>query len=844
MNKIEDNETFNPEIIRMSTRIKSAPAQQETEEPKPSVMEKAKGVLLLRRTRIAVGVIIGLFGVFLLLSCVSFLYSGAADQSEIANNALAEQDPMSIQNMGAILGAYLAHVFLEQGVGLAAFIIVIWCAVISLRMLRETKVFFLNFTFLSLLSIFVFSMVVGGITFGMDITFFPLGGNIGYYLNKLLYDYTAVYGMIMVDAVFAMIWVFVFYKTLVKIYRFTNETLQKARRIRPSKPKADASEDDASHLSDFRGDKEETNPQTDPQPERVVAQPIVEEKADEPLPQGQIATTPVVNQNSADEDLKLEVDKGTTQKKTGGSTGPASMVINEGAEIEKGEIKQQKLYDPTKELPAFKLPTIDLMKNYGSSKVTIDIQEQEANKELITQTLRNYDIEINSIEVTVGPTITLFEIIPKEGVRIQRIKGLEDDIALSLAAKGIRIIAPMPGKGTVGIEVPNQEPQIVSMRSVLESKAFQETKAMLPMALGCNVSNEVVIADLTKMPHLLVAGATGQGKSVGLNAIITSMLYKKHPAELKFVLVDPKMVEFSLYGKLEHHYLAKLPGDDDAIITKAEKVVPTLNSLVEEMEERYRLLKMALERNVKDYNRRFINHELDPEQGHRYMPYIVLIIDEFCDLIMQSGKEIETPLVRLAQKARAIGIHVILATQRPDARTITGLIKANFPSRIAFRVSQMQDSRTIIDCSGAQHLIGKGDMLFSADGDITRLQCAFVDTPEVNRVCDFVAKQGGYSEPYPLPEPPLSNEEAQALAEGGARGLNDRDPLFEDALEFIATSDYASTSSLQRRFNIGYNRAGRIMDQMEAAGIVSASQGGKPRKVLMSPSEIDMFLGR
>ena len=416
---------------------------------------------------------------------------------------------------------------------------------------------------------------------------------------------------------------------------------------------------------------------------------------------------------------------------------------------------------------------------------------------------------------------------------------------MSLAAKGIRIIAPVPGKGTVGIEVPNREPQIVSMRSVIESRAFQESRAALPIALGCTVSNDVVVADLAKTPHLLVAGATGQGKSVGLNAIITSLLYKKHPAELKFVLIDPKMVEFSLYAQLEHHYLAKLPEEDRAVITDAKKVVPTLNSLVTEMEDRYRLLEKAGERNIKDYNARFVKHQLNPNNGHRYMPYIVLIIDEFCDLIMQSGKEVETPLVRLAQKARAIGIHVILATQRPDAKTITGLIKANFPSRIAFRVGQMQDSRTIIDCSGAQHLIGKGDMLFSADGDIVRVQCAFVDTPEVKLICEFISEQIGFESAYELPEPMNTDDDASAMGgEGGKGGQFERDSLFEEALEFIAASDYASTSSLQRRFGIGYNRAGRIMDQMEAAGIVGASQGGRPRKVLMTPSEIDMYLGK
>ena len=846
MSKYEENDSFNPEIVNMSSkRQQAAPVVEEAEEPKTN-KEKMKAFLLLRRTRMAVGVIIGLFGVFLLLSCISFFYTGAADQSEVINNAFVEQEPSAIENSGAIIGAYLAHIFVEQGVGLAAFIIVLWCAVISIRLLRERKVFFLHFTFLSLLSIFAFSMVVGGITYNMDVTFFHLGGNIGYYLNNLLYEYSAIYGMVMVDAVVAMIWVFVFYKMLLKIYRYTTEQLQKTRSLRKSSRKQDDSESKDAPLSGFMGDRNE-----DPVEEVVPEQPVVSRQPVQPAPivvQPIVVDDPVVNQKSDEEDIVLSPDEPFVpqpdDQKQPEVTESAEMVIKESNEIEKAEVLNQDLYDPTKELSKFKLPTVDLMKDYGSSKVTIDVQEQEANKELITKTLLNYQIEINSIEVTVGPTITLFEIVPKEGVRIQRIKGLEDDIALCLAAKGIRIIAPMPGKGTVGIEVPNQEPQIVSMRSVLESKTFQESKAALPMALGCNVSNEVVVADMAKMPHLLVAGATGQGKSVGLNAIITSLLYKKHPAELKFVLIDPKMVEFSIYSRIEHHYLAKLPDEEKAIITKAEKVVPTLNSLVEEMEDRYRLLEKASERNIKDYNKRFINHQLNPNNGHRFLPYIVLIIDEFCDLIMQSGKEIETPLVRLAQKARAIGIHVILATQRPDAKTITGLIKANFPSRIAFRVSQMQDSRTIIDQSGAQHLIGKGDMLFSADGEITRLQCAFVDTPEVNRVCSFIGDQVGYSEAYALPEPPAVESDDFMTADGGSRNSFDRDPLFEEALEFIAQSDYASTSSLQRRFGIGYNRAGRIMDQIEAAGIVSASQGGKPRKVLMTPSEIDMYLGK
>ena len=831
-----ENDSFNPDIRNVSAKgTKNGGVSNNNDSAAKGAVDKVRDVLMLRRTKWTLGVVIGFFGVFLLLSCISFFMQGAADQSEVMNTAVASQSAENINNRGAIFGAYLSHLFIEQGVGLAAFIVVAWCFVIALRLLKGGKVFFVQFTFLSLLSIFAFSMVAGAITYNLDLTFFPIGGNIGYYLNTLLLDYTSIYGMIMVNFVIAMVWVFVFYNILKSICDYTSGVIKRSRRVRTGKPGSEPTPAEVP-LSDFMGDSNAAKRPASPSLEDLpVSRPGTSSPANVTEPVAPQAVKPAVEPVApAPAVVGLETEK------------PQEFVIKQTTEIEKSNnVANDDVYDPTKELSRYKLPSIDLLKNYGSTKVSIDVREQEENKDLITRTLLNYGIEINSIEVTVGPTITLFEIVPKEGIRIQKIKSLEDDIAMSLAAKGIRIIAPVPGKGTVGIEVPNREPQIVSMRSVIESRAFQESRAALPIALGCTVSNDVVVADLAKTPHLLVAGATGQGKSVGLNAIITSLLYKKHPAELKFVLVDPKMVEFSLYAQLEHHYLAKLPEEDRAVITDAKKVVPTLNSLVTEMEDRYRLLEKAGERNIKDYNARFVKHQLNPNNGHRYMPYIVLIIDEFCDLIMQSGKEVETPLVRLAQKARAIGIHVILATQRPDAKTITGLIKANFPSRVAFRVGQMQDSRTIIDCSGAQHLIGKGDMLFSADGDIVRVQCAFVDTPEVKSICEFISEQIGFERAYELPEPMNPDDDAAAVGgEGGKGSQFERDSLFEEALEFIAASDYASTSSLQRRFGIGYNRAGRIMDQMEAAGIVGASQGGRPRKVLMTPSEIDMYLGK
>ena len=471
------------------------------------------------------------------------------------------------------------------------------------------------------------------------------------------------------------------------------------------------------------------------------------------------------------------------------------------------------------------------------SRQSVDAEEMEENNARITKTLSDYGIAISNIKATVGPTVTLYEIIPAEGVRIAKIKNLEDDIALSLAALGIRIIAPIPGKGTIGIEVPNKDPQTVSMRSVLESEKFRNSTMELPMAIGRTVSNDVYMADLTKMPHLLVAGATGMGKSVGLNAIIASLLYKKHPSELKFVMIDPKKVEFSLYAKLERHYLAKLPDEEDAIITDPQKVVATLKSLCIEMENRYALLKDAQMRNVKEYNERFVRHALNPERGHRYLPYIVVIVDEFADLIITAGKEVETPIARIAQMARAVGIHMILATQRPSTNVITGVIKANFPGRIAFRVFQMVDSRTIIDRPGANQLIGRGDMLFSNNGKIDRVQCAFIDTPEVTAVCDFIDRQVGYDHAYELPEYVPESDDSGSVA-----SLGDRDPLFDECARLVVSSGVASTSSLQRRYSIGYNRAGKIMDQMEAAGIVGPSQGGKPRQVLVDSLTLERIL--
>ncbi len=487
-------------------------------------------------------------------------------------------------------------------------------------------------------------------------------------------------------------------------------------------------------------------------------------------------------------------------------------------------------YDPRRDLSRYQTPPLQLLNDYGQSTAKVDQEELEANKERILETLRNYKIEISKIKATVGPTVTLYEIVPEAGVRISKIKSLEDDIALSLSALGIRIIAPIPGKGTIGIEVPNRHPQMVSMRSVLASERFQNSDMDLPLALGKTISNEVFIVDLAKMPHLLMAGATGQGKSVGLNAIIASILYKKHPAEVKFVLVDPKKVELTLYNTIERHFLAKLPGDDEAIITDTNKVIHTLNSLCIEMDQRYELLKSAMVRNLKEYNVKFTARKLNPEEGHRYLPYIILVIDEFADLIMTAGKEVEMPIARLAQLARAIGIHLIVATQRPSVNVITGIIKANFPTRIAFKVSAKIDSRTILDAGGAEQLIGKGDMLISSGNDLIRLQCAFLDTPEVEQICEFIGSQQGYPDAYQLPE--YESEEG-SLGGGGNFSAEERDSMFEEAARMVVIHQQGSASLLQRKLKLGYNRAGRLVDQLEDAGIIGPFEGSKARQVLI-----------
>ena len=830
-------ESYNPDLtgVKESDEFKSAQAQKQAEEQKNMTKwQRFAEFFKNGRTRFAIGIILLLLGVYLLLSFMSFLlYSGMADQSQVASNGVLvnAQNPDKMSNWGAAVGASLSQFLIADGVGLAAFILVIWCVTLGLRMVRKgVKAHFFSYTLVSLFSIFACSMILGAATYGTNLTFFHLGGGFGHFANKWLYGLVGLYGMIAAGTVILMLWFFTCYTTLKALYDKTKTAITEQRRRFDGKEiddEADKEIGTRQNGTDFFG----------------VGKARHESEDDR-------ETNPLMAASGSDKDKpaggKRQPSKPRRQQpKKQGDDEPAMMTDIESAD------KVTNPNDPTGEYRHYRFPTLDLLTNMVMRTDSVDQEEQETNKQRITETLNNYGIQIKSIDVHVGPTVTLFEIVPVDGTRVAKIKNLEDDIALSLAALGIRIIAPMPGRGTIGIEVPNREPQTVPMRQVLASKAFQETKAKLPMCLGCTVSNEVFVADLTKMPHLLVAGATGKGKSVGLNAIITSLLYKKGPSELKFVLVDPKRVEFSIYADLEKYFFAKVPGDDRAIITESDKVVKTLNSLVQEMEDRYRVLEEVRLRKVEDYNdlwRRELRDVRDEhgDKKYRYMPYIVAIIDEFSDMIMAAGKEVETPIVRIAQKARAVGIHMIIATQRPSATVITGNIRANFPGRIAFAVASSIDSRVILDASGAQRLIGRGDMLLSDDNGITRLQCPFVDTPDIVRISEFIKEQEdndrdiAHEQCYLLPEY-TAGDEGGGSGGGDAGGIKDRDPLFEEAVRWIVQSDTDSTSSLQRRDEIGYNRAGRLMDQMEAAGIVGPAMGGKPRKVLLSPMDIDQM---
>ncbi len=783
-----------------------------------------------RQHKIVLGSLLVLFSIALLLAFISFYIYGQADQSAV--NQLSDRSE-SVQNWLGKFGAYLADVIVYKGFGLASFIFVrlffltgVYLALdISLKKIK--RIWFWD----------LFVIIIVSILFGFFATSLPeLGGTIGYELNLFLQDYLGKTGTLLV-LIFGLI-IYLIFKIKIspeKIKSFFENTkkeirsdleLDAAARAAASTYNLEeyAVEDkdeelDGIHLkttigSQFELNKEALKP-TISNPSEISLKTTPKEVTPPPYSAPEIIHT-------SDEHFVIE-------------KAPEEDIIEEN--LASKLVADFGLFDPTLDLSNYKYPTIDLLKEYSSGGITINQEELEENKNRIVETLRNYKIEIAQIKATVGPSVTLYEIVPEAGIRISKIKSLEDDIALSLSALGIRIIAPIPGKGTIGIEVPNKNPTMVSMKSVIGSAKFQEAEMELPLALGKTISNETFVVDLAKMPHLLMAGATGQGKSVGLNAVITSLLYKKHPAEIKFVLVDPKKVELTLFNKIERHYLAKLPDTDDAIITDNAKVVNTLNSLCVEMDNRYSLLKDAMVRNIKEYNEKFKSRKLNPENGHRFLPYIVLVVDEFADLIMTAGKEVEVPIARLAQLARAIGIHLIIATQRPSVNVITGLIKANFPARIAFRVSSKIDSRTILDTQGADQLIGRGDMLYHNGNDVVRVQCAFVDTPEVEKIVDFIGSQKAYATAYLLPE--FVGEESGINLD---MDISERDTLFREAAEIIVMSQQGSASLLQRKLKLGYNRAGRLIDQLEAAGIVGPFEGSKARSVnILDMSALDQF---
>ena len=740
-----------------------------------------------RQRQVIIGGGLILISFLLFISFVSYLTNWKEDYSSL--NSFFDRS-VEVQNILSKTGLFISHLFIYHGVGLASFIIIYLLIISGFKLFFDKK----NNALVVKWSWGILHTIWFTIATGYFIPSKPLySGIIGYEINKFLIDYIGRIGILSVLVFFFLcfivfqlgwtpekmkVWIISFFKK--------NELNQNI-------------ENNESSIS-----FEVKNNQTEKSSK--------EELNDNEEKQNKSSENLNVNKDEIEIEIETTNNEVTLDKKT------ADLLI-----------KKKGFFDPTLELSNFKMPKIDLLKDYGESSITINQEELEVNKNKIVDTLSNYKIGIANIKATIGPTVTLYEIVPEAGIRISKIKNLEDDIALSLSALGIRIIAPIPGKGTIGIEVPNRKPSIVSMRSVISSSKFQNAEMELPVAIGKTISNETFVVDLAKMPHLLMAGATGQGKSVGLNAVLTSLLYKKHPAEIKFVLVDPKKVELNIYSKIERHYLAKLPDTEDSIITDNSKVINTLNSLCIEMDNRYELLKNAMCRNLKEYNQKFKERKLNPNEGFSFLPYIILVVDEFADLIMTAGKEVETPIARLAQLARAIGIHLIIATQRPSVNVITGIIKANFPARIAFRVTSKIDSRTILDSGGADQLIGRGDMLYTQGNDLIRIQCAFVDTPEVERISSYIGGQRGYANAHILPE--YIGEEKNSSID---IDISERDSLFKEAAEVIVTAQQGSASLLQRKLKLGYNRAGRIIDQMEAAGVVGPFEGSKARQVLIS----------
>jgi DNA segregation ATPase FtsK/SpoIIIE, S-DNA-T family len=807
---------------------------KETKERKPFSFGFVSGISIIfsgKKFRTIAGLTLVLLSFCLLLAFTSFLFTWQADQDKVFYSAwdILFNPDIIAENLLGKFGALLSHLFIHNWFGIASFAFIYLFFITGIKFLtgisivpikKSYKFSFLGIIWLSSLMGYFFSSA------------YPImGGAFGFHASAWLKSILGIAGT-------GLLLVFLLGGFLVMNFDLSFDFLKTL--FTPSKKEEEQIEGEEVPTLKVNTVKPKKEPEpltlADTAPAEVLLDDIYEIAASEEDEPFILRKEPAEPETESLEHFQPALENETQdysdmvsglEIETKPASGPEEEFIEEQSPL--GE------YDPTLDLSSYKFPVIDLLEKHGSSSITINKEELEANKNKILETLKNYNISIAKIKATIGPTVTLYEIIPDAGVRISKIKSLEDDIALSLSALGIRIIAPIPGKGTIGIEVPNQKPEVVSMRSVIASERFQTSEMELPIALGKTISNETFVTDLAKMPHLLMAGATGQGKSVGLNAILVSLLYKKHPSQLKFVLVDPKKVELTLFNKIERHFLAKLPGLDEAIITDTKKVINTLNSLCIEMDQRYELLKDAHVRNIKEYNAKFIARKLNPNNGHKFLPYIVLVVDEFADLIMTAGKEIETPIARLAQLARAIGIHLIIATQRPSVNIITGTIKANFPARIAFRVSSRIDSRTILDSGGADQLIGRGDMLLSTGNDLIRIQCAFVDTPEVESITEFIGEQRGYPEAFMLPEYVDDNEG------GSQRDLDpaDRDPLFMDAARIVVQHQQGSASLLQRRLKLGYNRAGRIIDQLEAAGIIGPFEGSKARQVLY-PDELSL----
>jgi S-DNA-T family DNA segregation ATPase FtsK/SpoIIIE len=799
-----------------------------------------------QKLKVVFGSVLSLLSIYIFFACISYLFTWDVDQDKLLNRTffdfLFDSNTPAVENWLGKFGAWSSHILIYEMFGLSSFGICFLMFISGFKILFDVALFPILKSFMVTISYMLWGSLFLAF-FASNVNY--LGGTFGFYLVEWLILALGKLGTIsLIIATFFVITTLLFspdYKSIIS-YLFAANEREVAASVDESSVNDVKVYDDIHIVNPIREDQIQ---------EDILSEPLdfskddLNDEDDSDFDESELIITikedPNDQKSQVDSDFEFEIggeeeDENIMIEPI--TTSKIEKLNRDDEDLAAGLVAEYGEYDPKKDLEGYMLPPIELMKDYGTGGVSINKEEIESNKDRIVQTLSHYKIDIAKIKATVGPTVTLYEIVPAPGVRISKIKNLEDDIALSLSALGIRIIAPIPGKGTIGIEVPNSNPEMVSMRSLIASEKFQNFDGELPVVMGKTITNETFVFDLTKMPHLLVAGSTGQGKSVGLNAILISILYKKHPAQVKFVLVDPKKVELTLYNKIERHFLAKLPGEEDAIITDTSKVVNTLNSLCIEMDERYELLKDAGVRTIKEYNAKFIARRLNPEKGHRYLPYIVVLIDEFADLIMTAGKEVEHPIARIAQLARAIGIHLIVATQRPSVNVITGMIKANFPARIAFRVLSKIDSRTILDASGADQLIGRGDMLISTGSDMKRLQCGFVDTPEVEEICSFIGDQRAYPEALILPEYVPEGSEG-----GSDFDMNEIDPMFVDSARIVVINQQGSASLLQRKLKLGYNRAGRIVDQLEGMGIIGAFQGSKAREVLFGDVEsLDEFL--